>query len=160
MAAPNLEITRDPGQFDLVAPTGVQIDEREGMIEDLTVQNQSMIGAIEKATVVFEKAQAEKDKAIAEIAAKNEKLEAALIAAESRNKELEQLHQAEMKASDKKVDALIETVNSLALRVSSAEANAATLKQRFDSHTHGYVEVCFHKGPYVSVTKSTALPKT
>jgi len=102
MATPNLEITRAPGLFDLVAQPGVQIDARETMIEDLGVQNQSMMGTLEKATAVFEKALAERNQAIAEIAAKNEKLQADLIASEARIKELEQLHQAEMKTVKEK----------------------------------------------------------
>lgn len=76
----------------------VSIDPRESMIQGLTEQNETLLETFEKATQVFQQNQAQQKQTIVTLAKNNEDLQAALIASEGRIKEIELVHQTEMKA--------------------------------------------------------------
>ena len=92
----------------LPAPGSAQLDPREAMIEGLTKQNESLLETFEKATQVFQQNQVQQKQTITTLAKTNEELQAALIASEGRIKEIELVHQAEMKALEDRVKKLSE----------------------------------------------------
>jgi ethanolamine utilization cobalamin adenosyltransferase len=88
------------------------IDPRESMIATLSEQNQILLETMDKAQKVFEENQTKKNQAIENLSETNDELRASLIKAEARNKELMQMHEAEIKTLQEQIQIGFNAIHS------------------------------------------------
>jgi septal ring factor EnvC (AmiA/AmiB activator) len=122
----------------LTAPSGdsvalLVLDPRESMIEGIAENSEALLATFEKTLKVSQQHQAQQKQTIATIAKTNEELQAALIASEGRTKEIELLHQAEMKALQDRVKELSEENTALKQKAKAMPRLAAIITHYIES---------------------------
>ncbi len=110
-----------------------KMDPREHMIATLSQQNQSLLDMIDAAQVVFQKNQSQQQEAIEKLSKTNDELRIALIQSQEQNKQLQQLHLAEIQALHEKYLLKIDTQNKayedLSQRCESMKRNVEIYEQ-------------------------------